>query len=339
MAELVYQGVVQAEMGDLDGARATRARIALDSPLIAAELSVIAGAMELVAWIGDVEGARYLRRFLPRFAGRQVTTGRVGMMLVSPPERLEALLAHAQGDSRRALELIAGAIAAAERMGLPPIALRLLLDRARIQAAIGEPVAIDALVAEAARLGMPRVAAAAGALRREEPAFTLSRDGDVWRIARGPRSFLVKDSRGLGMLAALVAQPDREIHAIDLAHGPDVVDGGDAGELLDADAKAAYRRRLHELAEAREEAAGDPARLVQIEDEVDAIDRELRRAVGLGGRDRRAGAAAERARVNVQRRLRDALARIAEHDAELARHLEASLRTGTYCVYRSRPPG
>jgi len=33
-------------------------------------------------------------------------------------------------------------------------------------------------------------------------------------------------------------------------------------------------------------------------------------------------------------RLRDAIRRIAEHDAALGGYLDATVRTGTYCVYR-----
>jgi hypothetical protein len=58
--------------------------------------------------------------------------------------------------------------------------------------------------------------------------------------------------------------------------------------------------------------------------------------VGLGGRSRRSGSDAERARVNVQRRLRDALRRIAELNPEIGRHLEDSVRTGTFCQYSPR---
>lgn len=48
-------------------------------------------------------------------------------------------------------------------------------------------------------------------------------------------------------------------------------------------------------------------------------------------------AARERARVNVTRALLGALKRIGEHHPELARHLEATLRTGAFCVYRPDP--
>ena len=39
------------------------------------------------------------------------------------------------------------------------------------------------------------------------------------------------------------------------------------------------------------------------------------------------------ARVNVQRRIRDAIRRIETHDAGLGKHLDRSVRTGTYCAY------
>jgi hypothetical protein len=51
---------------------------------------------------------------------------------------------------------------------------------------------------------------------------------------------------------------------------------------------------------------------------------------------RRAAAATERARVNIQRRLRDAMQRIAAQDAELGRHLDWAVRTGTFCCYDPR---
>jgi hypothetical protein len=113
------------------------------------------------------------------------------------------------------------------------------------------------------------------------------------------------------------------------------VDGGDAGALLDPKARAAYEARVRELREEQAEAEqnGDAARATRAGEELDAIGAELARAVGLGGRDRRAASAVERARVNVQRRLRDALERIREHDPELGRHLAFTVKTGTYCSY------
>ncbi len=112
----------------------------------------------------------------------------------------------------------------------------------------------------------------------------------------------------------------------------------DAGELLDHAAKRAYRERVGELegeiAEAERHA--DAGRVAKLREEREALFAELARAVGLGGRARKAGSATERARVNVQRRLRDAIAKITEADAELGRFFERSIRTGTFCCFR--PP-
>jgi non-specific serine/threonine protein kinase len=117
--------------------------------------------------------------------------------------------------------------------------------------------------------------------------------------------------------------------------GAETVDAGDSGEVLDVEAKRAYRARLLELRQELEEAEqwNDTSRAERARDEIEALEAELSRAAGIGGRERRVGKAAERARVNVQRRLSDALRRIAEVHAPLGEHLTLAVRTGTYCSY------
>jgi hypothetical protein len=53
----------------------------------------------------------------------------------------------------------------------------------------------------------------------------------------------------------------------------------------------------------------------------------------MGGRERRTGSAVERARITVQRRVREAIRKIAEQDPELCQHLDWTVRTGTFCAY------
>ena len=117
--------------------------------------------------------------------------------------------------------------------------------------------------------------------------------------------------------------------------GAETVDGGDAGELLDEEAIAEYRERLKwiedELTEA--EAWSDTGRAERARAERDAIAQELARGVGMGGRGRRAGAAAERARVNVQRRIRGAIRKLGESLPDLATYLDRAVKTGTFCSY------
>jgi hypothetical protein len=111
------------------------------------------------------------------------------------------------------------------------------------------------------------------------------------------------------------------------------------GALLDATAKAAYQARLTELGAELEAAEGgnDPARTARARAERDFLVAELARAVGLGGRDRRAASHAERARLNVTRAIRAAMANLARANPSLGRHLAATIRTGRYCSYTPDP--
>ena len=165
--------------------------------------------------------------------------------------------------------------------------------------------------------------------------FALRRQGEYWLVEHDGRSFSLRDSKGLSLLARLLQEPGRELHVLDLV-GASGTDGGDAGELIDKDARSAYEARVRELREELEEAESfhDLGRAERAQQELDALSRELSRAVGASGRARRGGSAVERARVNVQRRLRDACERIREHDAALGKHLDWALHTGTYCSYR-----
>jgi hypothetical protein len=175
---------------------------------------------------------------------------------------------------------------------------------------------------------------------RPTPSVTMERTGVDVRVARGETSVTVKDSRGVQILARLVQNPDEEIHVLALASDDPAASAPDttAGEMLDDAAKRAYRARLAELDEriAAAERNADARSAGKLQEEKDAVVAELARAVGLGGRSRQAGSATERARVNVQRRLKDAIAKIAAADGELGRFFDRSVRTGTFCCFRPK---
>jgi non-specific serine/threonine protein kinase len=113
----------------------------------------------------------------------------------------------------------------------------------------------------------------------------------------------------------------------------------DAGPLLDAAAKEAYRLRLDDLREDVEEAESfnDPERAARAREEIEFLQSELAGAVGLGGRDRKAASNAERARVSVTKAIRATIKRIHQYDPVLARELETTVRTGTFCVHEPDP--
>ena len=191
---------------------------------------------------------------------------------------------------------------------------------------------------QAARTVLERIEVAASA-----PADTnvFRREGDYWSVAFEGHTVRVRDLKGMRYLAQLLAQPGREFHVLDLvaaATGQQMA-LGDAGEILDERAKTAYRRRLAEIEEDIEQARalGDATREAQADAERDFLVRELARAVGLGGRDRRAASASERARSGVTRAIRQAMARIGEYHPQLGEHLNRAVRTGTYCAYVPDP--
>lgn len=176
-------------------------------------------------------------------------------------------------------------------------------------------------------------------------------DGGLWRVSFGGRDARLGGSIGLGYLRELVGESGRERHVLDLATVSEPGDAarlraakdaglaagrpGDAGPMLDARAKAQIRLRLEDLRAEAEEARswGDDERAARAEEEIEAIAGELARSIGLGGRDRRASSASERARINVTRAIRTAIDRIASVHPELADHLRAAIRTGTFCRY------
>jgi hypothetical protein len=115
---------------------------------------------------------------------------------------------------------------------------------------------------------------------------------------------------------------------------------GHLGAVVDARARDAYKARLLELEQEMEEAdvLGDQLRSAQAEAERQALVAQLSAAYGLGGRVRRAGEPAERARTAVTWRIRDAIGRVEAAHPALGRHLRRSVRTGTYCCYDPAEP-
>ena len=193
--------------------------------------------------------------------------------------------------------------------------------------------------------------------RDEEPVVSSNvfrRDGDYWTVIFDGHTVHVRDLKGMHYLARLLTDPGREFHVLDLVAAESgsvaLADNGqtarlarsapgDAGEMLDTQAKNAYRRRLAEIDDDIEQAdaIGDGERAAQASSERDFLLRELSRAVGLGGRDRRAASASERARAGVTRAVRQAITRIADHHPQLGEHLNRTIRTGTYCAYMPVP--
>ncbi len=179
------------------------------------------------------------------------------------------------------------------------------------------------------------------AARRVEPAGSdgaMRRDGADWVIAYGTAEMRIRHSKGLGDLARLVSEPGREVHCLELAGG--AVVESDTGSMIDRTARLAYEERIRELQSAIDEASAlsDEARVEVSQRELDQLIEQLTAAYGLGGRDRKTGASAERARSAVTQRIRATIRRIGSEIPTLERHLENSIRTGMFCSYQPERP-
>ena len=99
--------------------------------------------------------------------------------------------------------------------------------------------------------------------------------------------------------------------------------------------RTADRQRLadldSELGEA--EAWNDTERASRLWLEKDFLVREVTAATGLGGLQRPLGSESQRARINVTRAIRSAIAKIRDRAPAAAARLDQTVRTGTRCCY------
>jgi tetratricopeptide (TPR) repeat protein len=306
------------------------------------DLSFVEGdALDLLVWthFGTAavyvdDGSRIERALahLEPYPDRLVLDGTASVCLGPVAATLARLLV-AVGRDEDADQMYERAIATCRRLGAP-----LLLGRLEAERRHGPP-------------RLDRVGAGENDDSRPEPQQPVNRfvrEGATWMVTYQGASARLRDSKGLRDLAVLLARPGREVHALDLIAAADgVADGparrrsqGNLGPSVDAAARSAYEQRIRDLTELLEEAeaTNDLARAALLDDERDALLRELAGALGLSGRARPQGADAERARKAVSMRIRDAVNRLGAELPALGRHLTNAVHTGTYCSYRPEAP-
>ena len=221
--------------------------------------------------------------------------------------------------------------AAIDRLGavlLPCPRVALLIDLARLREGAGdrEAAARDAKAAAAtlADLGvalrpadvalLQRLASGLPADAKAAPGArtgALARDGKWWVASCAGSHLRMQDTKGLRYLALLIARPGAERHVLDLVDrvegvappgGPDRRKLGDAGEMLDARARADYRRRIERLrgeidvALAAEQLEAAEARQAELDDLVAGLAQAFGLEAGIGARRRRPNAPASTSR-------------------------------------------
>lgn len=314
------------------------------------DLGAIPGVAQLgwpVVWSGLREHAEFFYEVsIKRVTASPLNFGPGALSTFGPRELLAGRLALLAGKPALAVEHLERTLVFCTKLGARAFLAQAELALAEAYAALGSDEAkahAAAAHAIAQATSMVAVAARAKALAGEPPraapsapptsgAVAIERRGEMWSIRANGQEILLKDARGLAYLEVLVGAPHRDVHVLELVGGED---SGDAGPMLDEKAKRAYRERADDLRERLDEATrfGDTARAERAREELEALGEELSRSVGLGGRDKRAASTAERARINVQRRLRDVIKRATAAAPQLGRHLELSVKTGVFCRY------
>ncbi|HZQ86400.1 MAG TPA: hypothetical protein VFA83_16245 [Acidimicrobiales bacterium] len=283
--------------------------------------------------------------------------------------RLRALVRAAEGQVDEAVTIVDTTLAELDRADadLPLARARLYVDLARFQEQLGEGAAA-AVAAKAAGavltradIELPpadhdllrRLGTGGAATVAAPPAgcrvASLWRDGAWWTAGCGDTKVRLRHTKGLQYVAELVAHPGIERHVVDLVDQVETLapDGpvdlrrriGDSGPALDRSARDAYRRRVSDLRDEIEEALAleNDEKAAALQAELDSVLQELARAFGMGGRDRPVGAVAEKARLNVTRAVRSAIAKLAEALPEPGAVLDRRVRTGLYCAYDPHP--
>lgn len=280
-----------------------------------------------------------------------LSDGLVVPALLARLESVRSRLARAEGDSAAAIDHLAKALAVLQSHDLAWLRVLLSIELAdlydaagrveqadvELRLALGVLERLDGTLPQRHRAIIDRLRAPAA--RPGTAVLRRSRSG--WQAEHGDVRVPLRASKGLRFLAELISRPGAEFHVLDLVdriEGVGDVDRrslGDAGAVLDGAARAAYRRRVEDLRREIDEAIGrdDLDRAERLQDEVDAVVAQLAAAFGLGGRDRRAASAAERARLNVTRALRTATSGLSGVLPDAGAALDRHLHTGIYCRY------
>lgn len=351
------QVITAAQGGELDRARDLMRGLTLEAAANYGDTGGNTWLAEAACATGDTQWAQVLYEWFLGREGENPAWYLHGMAVEPPVSLTLGRLARLLGKPDAARGHFARAVSQMRLQGGRPfeahaqLALAELLaegapkDRDEARSRLASARAIDAELSLRLTARIDALSAALGAearpLASTPPAtaptavLALVREGEYWTLTGLGGTVRLKHSRGLEMLARLLLEPGRELSALDLSGADGAVDAGDAGEAIDDEAKAMYRSRLSELKEELAEAEewNDSGRAARLRAEAEALQAELSRAVGLGGRSRRVGAAQERARINVQRRIADAIKRISEGFTPAGEHLQACIRTGAFCSY------
>ena len=313
-------------------------------------LSTLASINVSVLVTEEVVSAAVMHELLLPHAGRMVVDG-IAASCLDPVDYHLGRLAVLLGRRDEAVYHLETAVAMTSALGAP-------LLEAHARHALGAALAdVDPERATALRGDAEEVLRAAGASpslllgtrlpgapaaeapgRADAPrSGVFRRDGALWELTFEGDTVRLADAKGLHDLRYLLSHPGSLVPASALrqAGDPQAGPASRGVDLLDDQARAAYRRRLDELDADLDDAVltHDEGRAARAQQERAALVAELSAAAGLGGRARRMGDDVDRARKSVTMRIRNAISRIDRVHPALGRHLSLAVRTGALCSY------
>lgn len=353
--------MIHAELGSVERARALvdelTARDLKDLPRDWGWLPSLAGLAEVCARIGDARRAALLEELLLPYA-ETIVLQTPGVCL-GPMERYLGLLALARGDAQAAVERLERATGRCASLAWPIELVQAQEGLARALVARASPgdheraraLVRDALESvERLRLSglaprlrsVPLDAPAAGArtpasrVRSEAAVARLRRVPEGWAVEHDGESGVVKHTKGMSYLVALLRVPREGVTAVALAgraseraSGREGRPGAAAGALARQEAEA-LRAELEEA-----EAWGDLGRAQLLRERLEDLAERL--VGGLAPSAEGPSREAERARLNVTRALQGALRNVAAVCPRLGEHLAAAVKTGVVCCYDPDP--
>ena len=358
-----------AEAGDLTASRIAFDRLARDGfrglDRFAREMTLRC-SVEACVILGDVDRAAQLQSVLAPYAGTNLVFDSSALAVLGPADRHIGQLCTLMADHDEAEARLRSAEKMIETLRSPPLRARWLLDWAEHCGAIGARgdaqaageeahalatgLGMESLVGQIEGRSSPqRVRHSAPSSPAEEGTF--GRQGDFWEVSFGGETTLQRHAVGLQYLQILLCHPGREFHVLDLVAqsrpegDADMVDAVVAEPGLDlsgptgsqgglgTDQRRAYTARLGRIEEELQTA--DALSAARLREERQLLAEEVATAIGArgGGRSRDV----EKARTSVQRAVRRSTGRIRSAHEILGQHLDASIRTGTYCSYQPDP--
>ncbi|MGC9353648.1 MAG: tetratricopeptide repeat protein [Mariniphaga sp.] len=163
------------------------------------------------------------------------------------------------------------------------------------------------------------------------------KENNLWQMEYAGTSVLLPEVKGFIDIAELLANPEKEVHCAELMGN---ILTGNAEVLIDDKAKKQYQFRIQEIQQELQEAEAnnDIAVSLKLQEEYEKLLNHLSSSLGIRNKARSTGDPVEKARSAVTWRIRNAIRKIENSHPELGKHLDVSVKTGTFCCYRPEKP-